>query len=254
MEWLRRQKRKLVHTAHTAGYTAFYRYFFGRETAFSNRLGRAVNRWERHKGHCDIPVPADRWETDYRNGHWSFLKDVNELSRYSVVAGYIASLKPDGSVLDVGCGEGILYTRYKALGFARYLGVDISAEAITRISSEYPANARFVTADAEKFQPDGQFDVIVFNESLYYFRQPLRTCERYREALKQDGLLLVSTYAGSKRALAILRRLKSTYGLVDETRVDHMESGKSWFCSVFDPSRRRMSHTMSPRFETYPAH
>ena len=86
-------------------------------------------------------------------------------------------------------------------------------------------------ADADVYRPVGTFDVIVFNESLYYMHDPLGVVERYRLALKQDGIVIVSTYEGSRRASAILRALKERYPVVDEMAIT--QHVNRWRCTVF---------------------
>jgi 2-polyprenyl-3-methyl-5-hydroxy-6-metoxy-1,4-benzoquinol methylase len=80
---------------------------------------------------------------------------------------YYTHYRPGGSLLDVGCGEGVLQRRLRALGYARYLGIDSSEEAIARAQTERDARTEFRCADAETYMPQDRFDVIVFNEVLY---------------------------------------------------------------------------------------
>ena len=83
----------------------------------------------------EVP-PQARWEREYASGRWSYLGGVDELAHYSVIVGYYAFLKPGGSVLDVGCGEGILQTRLSPHGYCRYLGIDFAAGAIHQCGRE----------------------------------------------------------------------------------------------------------------------
>jgi 2-polyprenyl-3-methyl-5-hydroxy-6-metoxy-1,4-benzoquinol methylase len=87
--------------------------------------------------------------------------------------------------------------------------------------------------DAETYEPTEKFDAIIFNETLYYFHEPLVVMARYVQALRPNGIILVSTYGRSARALAILRALKASYPLLDEAQARH--AGTVWVCSVFTP-------------------
>jgi len=147
-------------------------------------------------------------------------------------------LRPGGAVLDVGCGEGILFERFRTYGYSKYLGIDISETSLTELIEKQDEKTLFVKADAETYIPIEQFDIIVFNETLYYFHYPLKTVERYSRALKKDGVLVVSTYTASERAMSILQRLKATYSLLDETRTFNEASSRSWICSVLVPIRK----------------
>ena len=146
--------------------------------------------------------------------------------------GYLRTLKPEGAVLDVGCGEGILFERLQPLGGRRYLGIDISAAAITRARSR--GAGPFLCADAERFVPTDDYDVILFNESLYYFADPVGTVVRYASALRPGGIMIVSTFLRSRRGRAILRALTRKFAVLDETSIAH--DTRSWTCSVLAPS------------------
>lgn len=98
-------------------------------------------------------------------------------------------------------------------------------------------NATFFAADAEAFQPDGSFDFIVFNEVVYYFRQPLAEVHRYARSLTATGSLVFSTWQGLPRGCAILRQLHEVYDVSGETLV---EQGRNrWKLTVLAPRAER---------------
>ncbi len=210
----------------------FYRGFYGRKGPIAQKFEKIMTSWETRRRRGDVPVSSEVWETEYSGEKWNFLDKISELGRYSVIAGYIAYLKPQAAVLDVGCGEGILFERYQRQGYSRYLGIDISQVAIDRLAARQDEKTQFVSADAENFEPNELFDIIVFNESLYYFYDPLISVRRYCNALKPDGLLMVSTCNTSCRAKSILRRLKEQYTVLDEADIVHHQSSLSWTCTV----------------------
>ena len=209
----------------------YYRFVFGRRLPFSRQLVARLQAWEREHGNGDTPVSQTVWERQYQRGTWTFLNDLSELGRYSIIVGYLSQLKPRAAVLDIGCGEGILFSRYKHYGYARYCGVDVSAVALEKLLPAQDTNTAFICADAETYLPAERFDAIVFSESLYYFHAPLDAIDHYAAALNKNGIVIVSTYTGSPRALAILRALKAKYSLVDETQITR--SALSWICTVF---------------------
>lgn len=226
VRWLREQQRRL-----------YYRFAFGRENGLSRRWAASVAAWETARRKGDAPVQQQVWEEQYRGGKWSFLGGLPEVARYSVIAGYIAFLKTKPAILDLGCGEGILFHRYRPLGYAHYIGIDLSAAALDGLRAYEDERTRFVQADAETFAfAAGRFDVAVFNESLYYFHEPLAAVRRYAQSLKPDGILIVSTYLPSQRAVAILERIKAEYALLDETEVAH--GPQASLISVFVASRQ----------------
>ena len=131
-----------------------------------------------------------------------------------------------------------LFERFRPYGYSKYLGIDISETALTKLIEKQDEKTLFVKADAETYIPIEEFDIIVFNETLYYFHDPLKAVERYSRALKKDGVLVVSTYTASERAMSILQRLKATYSLLDESRTIHEANSMSWICSVLVPIRQ----------------
>jgi len=123
---------------------------------------------------------------------WGFLRDLDAAPQRGIIAGYIQHLAPTGRVLDVGCGEGLLL---RALGpDVRYVGVDLSGEAIARAQRDFGDRGDFHEADATLFEPDGAFDIIVFNECLYYMPEPAGVVRRYEAFLAPEGHAIVSMY------------------------------------------------------------
>ncbi|HEY2662863.1 MAG TPA: hypothetical protein VGI47_00885 [Candidatus Binataceae bacterium] len=61
-------------------------------------------------------LPQD-WEKEYASGQWSYMKGVDDLARYSLIVGYYDFFKAGGSILDLGCGEGILQQKLAGCGY-----------------------------------------------------------------------------------------------------------------------------------------
>ena len=175
-------------------------------------------------------ISQERWELEYRDGCWSHLQNARELAHYSVITGYYMHYRPGGSLLDVGCGEGVLQRRLRALGYARYLGIDSSQEAITRAQTEADARTEFRCGDAETFMPTDQFDVIIYNEILYYLKDPVDVVRRLAHALDPAGVAIVSMlrWTSSRR---IWRSLEGTMRIADWVTVTHPNVG-SWDVKV----------------------
>ena len=195
-------------------------------------LQALVDRGRRTDG---LLQSAQTWEAQYAAGRWDFLAELSELARFSVLAGYICHLKPGAAVLDTGCGQGILLRRLPSSCYSRYVGIDISASAIAVAQRFQNERSTFLAADCEQYAPAEHFDVIVFNEVLCCFRDPLRTVERYATSLNRGGLLLVSMCTAGRGSATILWRLKRTYATVDEIRVVHAGRKVSWVCAALRP-------------------
>jgi 2-polyprenyl-6-hydroxyphenyl methylase/3-demethylubiquinone-9 3-methyltransferase len=196
-------------------------------------MSRLIGTWERGRSEGDIPVSPTKWEAQYAAGAWDYLGDLKELGRYSVVAGYIRFLKPGGAVLNVGCGAGTLLGGLDESAYSRFVGIDISETAIRKASSRSSGKAAFVCADAETYQPGESFDVIVFNETLYYFEAPLECCRRYESFLRKDGIVITCLYGLSARARGIQSQLTARYPSLDEVVIRN--DPHYWVCNVFTP-------------------
>lgn len=231
--------------AETLHYMAWRRiraayYAFGlHRLPFGEGFGRLVSEWEIKQGFGDSPKAAAVWDTEYQSGSWDYLASFHELSRYSTLIGYMSLFDGRGECLDVGCGDGVLFKRFRPLGYKRYVGIDISEVAISRLRSFNDDRTLFMCADADSYEPSEKFDVIVFNESLYYLCDPIGALLRYSAALKPEGFLLVSTYTASRRSLAVLRDAKSALSVVDETKT--MQGELTWLCTVLRPKSRQQA-------------
>jgi SAM-dependent methyltransferase len=214
---------------------AYYRTLFGLKIPHLPALTRKLAALETPQGRGDAPVSREIWESQYRDGHWTFLEELEQMTRYSVIAGYLQSLKRGGNLLDVGCGEGILLDRLGANDFSKYVGIDISQTAIELARKKRGDRSAFFQADAEQFIPAESFDAIIFNEVLYYFADPLAVAQRYSSRLRPGGVLISSLYMDSERARATARLLKRAFPIIEEVKV--CSHGNIWLISVFAPRR-----------------
>jgi 2-polyprenyl-3-methyl-5-hydroxy-6-metoxy-1,4-benzoquinol methylase len=213
---------------------AYYRALFGLKIPHLPALTRKLAALERPQGRGDAPVSREIWESQYRAGQWTFLQELEQMTRYSVIAGYIHALARKDALLDVGCGEGILLDRLGAHDFSKYVGIDISQTAVELAGKKRGDRSSFLQADAEHFLPAESFDAIIFNEVLYYFADPLAVAQRYSSRLRPGGVLISSLYMDSERARATARLLRRAFPIIDEVKVCSHEN--TWLISVFAPS------------------
>lgn len=177
---------------------------------------------------------ADQQSSDkiYARGGWDDLADAPQLGRYSIIAGYCAHLGAK-AVLDVGCGEGLLAQRLSRPPLEAYYGVDISQLAIQRAREAGIANARFEVGEARTYAPDRRFDVIVFNEMLYYLDDPKGVVAAHCAFLEPGGAFVVSIHK-SPRHQWVWRDLAAVSDVTDAVAVQH-GSGNTWDVRLVRP-------------------
>lgn len=170
------------------------------------------------------------WDKQYKKGQWDVLKDILEKERLEVTRNLIIKYSKGGTILEMGCGEGLLQAGLDKSVYLKYVGVDVSQIAISNSKHLQNENVRYECGDMESYIPSGKFDIIVFSESLYYSANPVALFERYRAFLNQNGKSIVSIFE-DMRNLRIIDLLNSSYSYID-----HMVSKNTrgiWHCLVY---------------------
>ena len=222
--------RKVLRKASRPVVWAYYATLYGRRLPGAAGMDAWMRRLEAVGERGDVPVGQQTWEEQYREGRWAGLRGADEVARYGVLIGFLEQLTAARSILDVGCGEGILRDLLGPGRYARYEGIDLSAVAIESARRGVGAADRLLVADAETYVPEGTFDAVVLNESLYYLADPRGQARRYLGFVRPGGLLLVSMFH-SVRTAAILRALEAELPLVDRVRVSGRKG--SWAIAAF---------------------
>lgn len=119
----------------------------------------------------------------------SFGSGVHESTRIALTL-IDQFLPADASVLDVGCGTGILAVTAARLGATRCLAFDIEEEALTETLANAEANQVAVEAFCGTMeQVTGHFDLVVAN--MLSFRL-LSVADRLKAAVKPGGVLVLA--------------------------------------------------------------
>lgn len=174
------------------------------------------------------------WDEEYRGRHWEYLRGLDQMPRYDVIAGYVRHSRPGGSVLDVGCGEAILLRALTPASYANYVGIDLSEVAIDSARTHGNERSRFHCGDAASWNVEGRFDIIVFNEAVYYFYDPVAILKRYEAALGSGGLFIVSMYSRGGNTRRIWQKLCRAYACLHTTSLK-CGSSHSWVIRVLAP-------------------
>ena len=163
---------------------------------------------------------------------WARLRRPAELGRYGVIHGFVQHFAPNGSILDVGCADGILQER---ISYGRYTGIDFYEASIARASAKADERTRFVHADAASYVPDEAFDAIVWNECLYYLERPIDVITRYRQYLRRGGVMIVSMFYQTYATRRLFRQLNVLGPVLADVRLSAPD-GSSWVLRAYDAS------------------
>lgn len=114
------------------------------------------------------------WNWEFKSGQWDYLRTTTDDSLYP----YLIARLDQGPLLDLGCGNGTIRCELPAGATSRYVGIDISTEAIAQ--AEQRASSLEALAGGQLFlagsitdpsilaRVGDNFDVILLRETLYY--------------------------------------------------------------------------------------
>ncbi len=172
---------------------SFRRY--ARSIYYKSRFDKVIGILRRHSKAVAPHRTAAYWDSQLSGGFRSYLGGTLSVDCRNEVTGVlIRHLVPSARVLlDIACASGSLGLIAKRIGIERYIGVDISTVAIEAAD---PSLGAFFVSDLCGYIPEQNmiFDVIVFNEVLYYIdvaEVPFQM-RRYAEYLSPNGVLLIS--------------------------------------------------------------
>lgn len=174
-----------------------------------------------------LDVSPETWNEEFSSGRWDCLdNNPAERARHAIIGMYCCRYFPNGSVLDVGCGEGTLVDFLRDKQKDKYLGIDISSEAI-KIAKRKRKGLAFQCISAEMFESNKKFDVIVFNEVLYYM-DDIEILRKYSGFFKDKGLCILSLYSmkSERHDKAILRNSRKLFKPLQAVEVSGEAGGQ----------------------------
>jgi SAM-dependent methyltransferase len=137
-------------------------------------------------------LSASDWDREYAGDGLHRYGELVELSRYSVLLGYIRYFGQQ-AVLDYGCGVGLLRARLRDDEIGRYVGVDPSSVAIERARAQEAPRSVFVVGTDPPAE-HAPFDVVVCNEVIYYAEDVGVLLEQLHAVMRPGGYLLTSIF------------------------------------------------------------
>lgn len=180
-----------------------------------------------------LEFSGQKWDSEYSSNQWDYMKNISELGRYSMITGYLGHLKPDAAILEVGCGTGILFERLKHLPYQYYKGMDISEKAIESAQQFANDKTAFVAGNGADFSDDQKYDIVIFNEALYYFDDCLAVLKHYTQMLKPGGFFIISMVVGDISKLH-WEKIEKHYTIKDAVQTTN-KFGITWHCRVVHP-------------------
>jgi SAM-dependent methyltransferase len=200
---------------------------------------------------------ATAWDIEYEKGEWNRLMGADQYPRYGFLSVLIVEqFQQIGRalrILDVGAGEGLILNHLPKKVVDSYTAFDISEAALAKIPKQ-PGN-RTICGNLRSWvpKPEAMWDVILFNEVLYYLDDPVASFERLSRNLAPKGVLMTSHYLKpgwrSRNKLTeklIERRLSSDYSVLRKELLSNRLTGKAWSIIVASPKVWKGRTRISP--------
>lgn len=176
---------------------------------------------------------ADVWERKYKHEGYD-LGDPKEDGRYGALM-QVLRRYDRGPMLDLGCGDGLLWKHYRPLSNSLLTGVDYSETAVARANARALPNAEFRAVDYRTFDPGRKLAVAVFNESLYYIDDFLDAVAKSESWLDDRGVVVVSMF-DTMVTRRIWKRLRERRKCMQWLSVRDHPSKVVWTICVFPGS------------------
>lgn len=176
-----------------------------------------------------------RWNKQYKKGRWENLKNELEALRYQKIIDFIKKYAiKSPSILDLGCGDGVLTLRMQAEDYSFFKGIDFSSVSIEKAKAYFFPNSSFEAYDILYYTPDQKYDCIIFNEAFYYIpdKEKTRVLNHILSFLQKDGVLITSIFregTGCWEYFTDDKKLKQ----LDFTRVNTTKETTYWKIGVY---------------------
>lgn len=181
-------------------------------------------------------VSKQVWEQQFGSGTWDYLTGKDEEAHYNKIVDFYKKLNGSMSILDVGCGKGVLYhylNKNVNIAENRYAGIDISKNAVDAASQKFPS-VKFKQVDFEYNDVEGKYGVIIFNETLYYFTRPLKRLEKcVIKNLSPNGCFIISMCHYANHEL-IWKNISKQYKTIFEDEVRN-DKNQKWKIKLVQP-------------------
>lgn len=161
-------------------------------------------------------IKSKIWDKEFSSGKWDYLRSSNSSRAEAggALVGILNELVSSGCILDLGCGFGQISLQVSP-AYEKYTGVDVSSKAINWLNQHVSDDGireriELHVDTIENYIPRQLYDVILFNESIYYVnpREIGRELRRYCEYLTDTGHIVVTLHSKFKydSVIKLIRR------------------------------------------------
>lgn len=139
---------------------------------------------ELHKVASYFNERADEWDASGCSGE----------SRAQGAVLSLVGLKPGDSVIDLGCGTGVMVPFYIAANAGRIVAVDVSEKMIARAKDKFSGvpSVEFRACDALDLAESELFDAVVIYNAYPHFFEKQALVEKVYRLLKPEGRFVVA--------------------------------------------------------------
>ena len=180
------------------------------------------------------------WEQDYANGRFDFLDEPHEQLRHAVISCLISRHAP-GEVIDLGCGGGQQLAWLRREDVTRYVGVDVSPTALSRVPQSPIPTETVVSSIEDYHAPTREIGAIICAEALYFLDDPVGPLLRIAHEASSASAIIVSLVVPNERKPNWRRDVEfvwdafeqSGLSLTDRVRVGSSRAQIAWDVAIY---------------------
>ena len=180
------------------------------------------------------------WEQDYANGRFDFLDEPHEQLRHAVISCLISRHAP-GEVIDLGCGGGQQLAWLRREDVTRYVGVDVSPTALSRVPKSPIPTETVVSSIEDYHAPTREIGAIICAEALYFLDDPVGPLLRIAHEASSASAIIVSLVVPNERKPNWRRDVEfvwdafeqSGLSLTDRVRVGSSRAQIAWDVAIY---------------------
>ena len=179
-----------------------------------------------------IGKSKEEFDREFVSGRWDYLDSIDEIGHYSAIVDYVRLYYNNPKILDVGCGQGILLKQFMTGDYSIYHGIDFSKEAIKLCEKYSNPAVRLFYSDISDFHTENNYDLIIFCESLSYFKDISEILLKYVQFLNDSGKLIISCY-DEPVTHSFWEQIPKGFNLLSSTEISN-KRGLKWNVKLFE--------------------